>query len=287
MFTTTPTIDDDDLVPGSRSAVPLLYDEEDLSANHTHDRRFVWALARGLEVLRAFEHRPGPLGVGEIAVRTGLPKPTVSRLTYTLAALGYLQAVDRQGRYEPTAALLTLGYPVLASLRVQEAAYEPMRLFADEAGAMVSLASNDRLSMVHIESMVPERLAHLRLVTGSRVSLAKSTMGRAYLAALDADRRGDLLERLKARHGADWPELKSRIEDGIAQVHARGFCIVDGEWRADVRSAGAPIVTRNGGTIMAMMVGAPGYSLDVSHLETDLGPRLVQLCRTVGLLLGR
>ena len=55
-----------------------------------NDRKFVTALARGLEVLRVFTPTEGLLGNGEIAERTGLPKPTVSRLTYTLTKLGYL-----------------------------------------------------------------------------------------------------------------------------------------------------------------------------------------------------
>ena len=60
-----------------------------------NDRKFVTALARGLEVLRVFTPTEGLLGNGEIAERTGLPKPTVSRLTYTLTKLGYLSHVER------------------------------------------------------------------------------------------------------------------------------------------------------------------------------------------------
>ena len=51
-------------------------------------RQFVTALGRGLDVLRIFRAEDGPLGNQEIAKRTGLPKPTVSRLTYTRAQLG-------------------------------------------------------------------------------------------------------------------------------------------------------------------------------------------------------
>ena len=54
------------------------------------DRKFVVALARGLEVLRAFTPSEGLLGNQEIAARTGLPKATVSRLTYTLTMLADL-----------------------------------------------------------------------------------------------------------------------------------------------------------------------------------------------------
>ncbi len=63
------------------------------NASHAHegDRKFVVALARGLDVLRCFRARDGFLTNQEIAERTGLPKPTVTRLTYTLCQLGYLQ----------------------------------------------------------------------------------------------------------------------------------------------------------------------------------------------------
>src|SRR5215813_1294806 len=51
------------------------------------DRQFVTALARGLDILRAFHAGEGMLGNQEIAHRTGLPKPTVARLTHTLTDL--------------------------------------------------------------------------------------------------------------------------------------------------------------------------------------------------------
>ncbi|HYM36238.1 MAG TPA: helix-turn-helix domain-containing protein, partial [Steroidobacteraceae bacterium] len=49
----------------------------------TGDRQFVAALARGLAILRCFRLGDRYLGNQEIAKRAGLPKPTVSRLTYT------------------------------------------------------------------------------------------------------------------------------------------------------------------------------------------------------------
>ena len=62
------------------------------------DRQFVVALARGLELLRAFSFDDSFLGNQEIAARTGLPKPTISRLTHTLTKLGYLNYSERLGK---------------------------------------------------------------------------------------------------------------------------------------------------------------------------------------------
>lgn len=269
----------------SRSAVRLVYDEEDVGSDYASDRRFVWALARGLEVLRAFSPGRGPLGVGEIAALTGLPKPTVSRLTYTLAELGYLRVLHKQGRYEPAPALLALGYPVLANLRVRQAAHDHMRQLAQETGTAVGLASRDRLSMIYVENTPSSALATLRLGIGSRVEMARSALGRAFLAALGETERDFLLDRMARRYGEAWTELRPRVLDGIAEVKARGFCIVDGEWQPDVRSAGAPLISLDGTTVMAMNIGAPGYLLDRRRLEEELGPRIAHLSRMVAPLL--
>ena len=52
--------------------------------------QFVSSVARAFSLLRCFESGAQHLGNQEMARQTGLPKPTVSRLTFTLSALGYL-----------------------------------------------------------------------------------------------------------------------------------------------------------------------------------------------------
>ena len=74
------------------------------------DRQFVTALARGLEVLRCFRAENPILGNQEIAQKTGLPKPTVSRLTFTLTELGYLRYSKNLRKYQLGTAVLALGY---------------------------------------------------------------------------------------------------------------------------------------------------------------------------------
>src|SRR6476659_9511252 len=83
------------------------------------DRSFVVALSRGLDVLRAFHPNDGLLGNQEIAARTNLPKPTISRLTYTLTKLGYLTPVPRFEKYQLAPSAMSLGYAALANLGVR------------------------------------------------------------------------------------------------------------------------------------------------------------------------
>src|SRR5258708_8437306 len=80
------------------------------------DRSFVVALSRGLDVLRAFHPNDGLLGNQEIAARTNLPKPTVSRLTYTLTKLAYLTPVPRFEKYQLPPSAIALLHAALAPL---------------------------------------------------------------------------------------------------------------------------------------------------------------------------
>ena len=63
--------------------------EDQADITPAKDRKFVEALSRGLDVLRAFSQGSVVMGNQDIARITGLPKPTVSRMTYTLTKLGY------------------------------------------------------------------------------------------------------------------------------------------------------------------------------------------------------
>ena len=100
------------------------------------DRQFVTALARGLDILRAFTPRHPVLGNNEIAQRAHLPKPTVTRLTYTLTQLGYLNYSPESGKYSLSVGVLALGYSFLASQDIRAIARPLMQ---ERRGALVTL----------------------------------------------------------------------------------------------------------------------------------------------------
>ncbi|WP_246149051.1 IclR family transcriptional regulator [Skermanella pratensis] len=155
-----------------------------LASDEIKDRQFVVALARGLEVLRAFTQKDNVLGKQNIAAITGLPKPTVSRLTDTLTRLGYLSYSDRLGKYQLGTAVLSLGYAALANVGVRQIARPFMQELANHAAASVSLGGRDRLGMVYVEHCRSDATVTLRRDLGSRIPVETTAMGRALLAAL-------------------------------------------------------------------------------------------------------
>jgi DNA-binding IclR family transcriptional regulator len=263
----------------------LLRDQGDVGDAYARDRKFVWALARGLELLRAFVPGRGALGNSDLAQLTGLPKPTVSRLTYTLTELGYLTQVSRTGKYEPAPPLLALGHPVLGARPERLAARNAMRELAELAQGQVALATPDGLAMMYVERAVAAPPEDMRLEIGSRVEMVRSSLGRAWLSALPETARAEAYARFQQRYREEWPALRARVEDGIAQVRAHGFCLVDGEWARGVRAVAVPVISRDGSRILAMNCTSygPGPS---ERLEQELGPKLVEVAKLVGPLIG-
>ena len=245
------------------------------------DRKFVTALARGLEVLRAFTPSEGLLGNGEIAERTGLPKPTVSRLTYTLTKLGYLAHVERLAKYQLAPAALALGYTALANIRIRQLARTHLQELADYASAVVALGTRDRLDLIYLELARSKHGAMLRLMQGSRLPIANTAMGRALIAGMPEAEQTWLLGYIKRQEGKNWPKVKASIERAIKDFETRGFTLSIGDWERDISAVGVPLVASDGSGVFAFNCGAPSFQFTRERLEGDIGPRLVNMVRNV------
>lgn len=253
-------------------------------AEEAADRLFVSALARGLEILRAFRPNDGILGNLEIARRTGLPSATVSRLTYTLTKLGCLEHLPRLGKYQLGPAVLALGYAAYSDLDIRRRARPVMEEFAKREKVNVGLATPDRLDMLYVESCRETGTMMHRLEAGSRIPMVTTAMGRAYLAGIGAAEREFLTRRIEQAAAADWPQLGLVLEEAIGSVATRGYCIAN--WQPDIIAAGVPMRGPNGAFRYAMNVGGPTFLIDRHRLETDLAPRLVSLVRNLERELG-
>lgn len=246
-------------------------------ADEPTDRQFVTALARGLEVLRVFRPGEALLGNADIATRTGLPKPTISRLTYTLTRLGYLEYLPKLEKYRLGAPVLALGYAFLANTDVREIARPLMQDLAEQTSSMVSLASRDRLSMIYREVRHGNSSTGLRLDVGSRVPIARSAAGMAALAVMAKNEREHLIEALREQMGDEWPQIAEQIERTGAEIAERGFCAIRRGVFTDSNAVGAPFVSPDGSSILGFALAGPDFLVPEAELYTRLGPMLADM----------
>jgi DNA-binding IclR family transcriptional regulator len=250
------------------------------------DRQFVTALARGLELLRCFGPGDRWLGNQELARRTGLPKPTVSRLAHTLTRLGYLRHSRAQEQYALGTAVLSLGYSLLADLDVRGVARPLMQALAEHAGVSVNLGVRDRLSMIYLDTYRSASTFAVQLESGSRIPLATTSMGRAYLCGLPEAERRTLLEQLRQEAGTGWPGVKRGIDRALRDHQRHGLCFSLGDWRKEVHAVAAPLVTADG-EVLVFSASGPAFQVGREKLEQEIGPRLKNLVDNVRSALAR
>lgn len=242
---------------------------------HVTDRQFAMNLARGLDVLRAFTPADPILGNREIADRTGLPKATVSRLTYTLGLLGYLDRVDKYQKYRLGSGVLSLGYPLLASLEVRQIARPFMAQIARDTGCTVNLGMRDRLGIVYVDTIRADAGNTYQPDIGSSRPILSNAIGRALLLALPASERTAILNRLKVEDGDRFQAEYPMLEADEALFRQRGFCHARGDWRREVHAVAVPLRQRDG--LVAMNATMSAYRLPhEDFLTNEVAPRLLE-----------
>jgi DNA-binding IclR family transcriptional regulator len=247
------------------------------------DRHFVTALARGLQVLSSFRSSDKALGNQELAKRCGLPKSTISRLTYTLTQLGYLDHDVEAARYRLGTATLALGSTMLARMDIRQLARPLMQELADASQTMVSLGTRDRLSMIYVENCRSDAALTLSLDVGSRIPLATTAMGRAYLARCDERERLEVMERVREFDEYAWAQVERGIDKAMQEVQTLGVCTSFGDWQPDVNAIAIAFQTGGShGKLMSLNCGGPATHVSREHLLDVVRPKLLQMVEKIG-----
>ncbi len=258
------------------------FTQEDFS----NDRQFATTLARGLEILHCFTPRDNQLGNAELAARTGMAKATVSRFTYTLVRLGYLRINRISGKYQMGSAVLSMGYPLLASISIRQLARPFMKGLADYVNGSVSLGMRDRLNMVYIESSRAEASMTFPPDVGLSFPILNTAIGRALLAGYSHEERTALINEIRVKTPDDWARFQPRIEESLECFNRYGYCLSYGDARPNVHAVGVPMRRMADGEILVFNCGVSSFVLKDGQLAGDIGPRLVTMVRSVESMLG-
>ena len=207
-------------------------------------RRFATTLAKGLVVLEAFDADAPMLGNMELSARTGIPRPTVARLTHTLAELGYLRYDEDLAKYRLGARALRMARPLLASMKFRQVARPLMQELAQSVRGTVSIGVLDGTAMIYVESARSGDVGPHTPDIGLPIPVILTAMGRAAAAILPAEQFALLEERMKSDSADSWSAYSEQVPRRIRQCAERGFCTCFGEYMASIHAVAAPFFTR-------------------------------------------
>jgi DNA-binding IclR family transcriptional regulator len=170
-------------------------------------------------------------------------------------------------------------------MQVRNTAQVYMQELADKAGdgVLVALGGRDDMAMTYIAAARSQGVISLQLSVGSRISLARSAIGQAYIAGTTESERADIIDRIQMRYEPDRvSEIMDKLDAAREQVAARGFYCMIGDWQRDVNAVAVPYRSQQPDTpMLAFNLGGYSFALPKERLEDDLGPRLVELVNMV------
>jgi DNA-binding IclR family transcriptional regulator len=201
----------------------------------------------------------GPLGVTEVAARTGLPKSTAARLLTTLVGLSAVEQVPGGTDYRLGPRLLALSAGLGAVRTLTQVARPELEALAAETGEAAGLSVREGSTVRYIDQADSPQPVVVRDWTGTRLPLHPVSSGRVFLAAmapaeLDAALRGPL-ERFTPATIVDSAALRRVMREVIRD----GVAWTADEYAEGITSVAAPVVDAAGEVVAAIHVHGPSY----------------------------
>jgi len=252
----------------------------------TSDPDFMQSLARGLDVIGAFQHARPSLTVGEVAALANISRAAARRCLHTLTVLGFARGQD--GAYRLTPKALSLGYAYLTAspvARVAQPVLEEVSIRLHESSSMTVLDGDE---IVYVARAATQRIISVGLSVGSRLPAYCTSMGRVLLAFasepdLDAYmQRVDLVRQTP--HTIIEPALLRRE---LQSVRGEGYSLVDQELELGLRSIAVPVRQSDGRAVAAINVGAQAARVDLATMTQTYLPVLRAAAEQIALGIGR
>lgn len=244
------------------------------------DADFVEALARGLDVIRAFSPTAMSMTVSEVAARTDLARPTARRLLLTLEQLGYVRS--RAGTYSLTTKTLELGTAYIAAQGLWELAEPHLAALVAQTNESSSMSQLDGSDIVYTARVAVPKIIALSVRIGTRFPAPATSMGRVLLADLPK-RELDAVLRTPSQSGIIPRVTLSRreLDAALGEVRERGWALSDELLSLGIRSIAAPVRDSSGRTVAAMNVTVNAAETPVSVLKRSYLPRLLETAQAI------
>ena len=236
---------------------------------------FIESLARGLDVIRAFQPRQPVMSLSAVAAAAGLARPTARRIVLTLEQMGYVRAVA--GGFELTPRLLELGMSYVLSRNLWEVARPHMERLVARTHESSSIAQLDGSDIVYVARVAVPKIVALAVTVGTRFPAMQTSLGKVLLAALPPEEAERVLAE-PSRSGIT-PRAVPGTEERAAilrEVRARGWALTDEELAAGIRSVAAPLRDGDGRVIASLNVNTHAAETPVEVLTGEYLPLLLQ-----------
>ncbi len=251
---------------------------------------FIEAIARGLDVIRAFGPGQPVMSLASVAAASDLPRPTARRILLTLEQLGYVRQPGARraasgggqsgGGYELTPRVLDLGMSYVLSRGLWEVARPHMEALVAQTRESTSIAQLDGSDIVYVARVAVPKIVTLAVTIGTRFPAMQTSLGKVLLAALPlAEAERVLAEPSRSGITTRWQPDAAERAAALREVRARGWALTDEQLAPGIRSVAVPLRDGEGRVIAALNVNSHAAE---TPLDVLIGRHLPLLLQAAG-----
>ena len=231
------------------------------------------AFSKFMNVLQLIADAAEPQTIAQLATLSGYPRPTTYRIVGALIAEGLVSESLRGGTVELGPRLMSLASRSWERSDLRVAAVEALQALRDATQETVHLAVRSGSEMVYIEKLESPHAVRMASRIGTRVTLYSSSVGKAYLAALDAPSREALLQgQTFQRFTPNTIVEREALSAELEATGARGYAEDREENEAQIFCYGCAITGADGRPVACISVSIPLFRKSETPLETYVAP---------------
>lgn len=238
--------------------------------------RVVGPVHRAFGLLQLVVAADEPIGVRDLARRSGLSRSTTGRMLGILGELGMVERTS-DGAARPGAGLATLTSTVGSSAAVLRERLRPLTAeLTREFGENAAIAVDDGSALLYIDSARTDAAVQVPDPTGERFDFHVVAPGLVAMAEWPDDRLGEYLTDPLAAATSHSVTDPAAIRRRLGQIRGDGFAWTDQELDLDVNGLAVPIRSAAGEPVAVATLYGPAYRLNADE-SPGLGAALVAL----------
>ncbi len=246
------------------------------------------AVDRAIDVIELMAASESDLSFSEIMQRSGIPRQSLIRILNTLRDRGIVNKTAQRGYYRLGMKLLYLGNRLQDKIKLRSVAWPFMQELAQESHKTIELSTLDRDQLILIEQI--EGSEGFRLysrVGGAYPYFHAVGVGKIYLAHMDPEKRGRVLEKIGTPAVTENTITDlSNLEAELMQIRKNGYAFEDQELRKGVRRVVAPIYDYRDNLAGCIGIAATVFSFELKD-KGHLGQMIKETAERISFGMGK
>lgn len=249
--------------------------------------KIVKSASRVLDLFELLLEEPSGLTLSEISHRLEIPRSSAHGLIQTLLLRGYLHRIGEKGqRLRLGVRLIELGLSVGDELDLRPVAHRYMESLAQQTHETAFIAVRDGGEFVCVDKFVsrdPETRVRADAPLGARRAIHCTSLGKAFLAALDDRAALELLDKYGMRPATRYSiTSKTAMLDDLVATRERGYSIDLQEAVLGICCVGAPVRNHLGTPFAAVSVSTIREFADPAVQGPAVLRAAVEISRALG-----